>query len=170
MKWNVERLHVFLTGRFDQTLGTTVEAMNVPTVQVNKEVVDKDIELFVKEQLTSHPKLRKWSPKLRNQIRDSLITGSQGMFRWVACQIDVIAKCVTPRDLVRTLSSLPKSLSATYTSILAQVDDLQWEYTIKILMWLAVSSQPLKIEEAVDALAIDFEAENGPLFDPDLRL
>lgn len=170
LRWNVERLHVFLTGRFDQNLDTTIKVMNVPIVEVNKHVVDVDIELFVKDQLTSHPKLRKWSPKLRDQIRDSLITGSQGMFRWVACQIDVIAKCVTPRDLVRTLRSLPKSLSATYTSILAQVDELQWEYTIKILMWLAVSSQPLKIEEAVDALAIDFEAENGPLFDPDLRL
>lgn len=170
LRWNVEGLHIFLTGRFDQNLGTTVEAMNVPTVQVNEQAVKRDIELFVEEQLTTHPRLRKWSPKLRDQIRGSLITGSQGMFRWVACQIDVIAKCVTPRDLMKTLSSLPKSLAATYTSILAQVDELQWEYTIKILIWLAVSSQPLKIEEAVDALAIDFEAENGPSFDPDLRL
>lgn len=170
LRWNVERLHIFLTGRFDQNLGTTMEVMNVPTVEVNKQVVDRDIELFVKEQLTSHPKLRKWSPKLRDQIRDSLIAGSQGMFRWVACQIDVIAKCVTPRDLMRTLGRLPKSLAATYTSILAQVEESQWVYTIKILMWLAVSSQPLKVEEAVDALAIDLEAENGPSFDPDLRL
>lgn len=168
--WDVKCLHVFLTSRFDNNLYTMMEARNIPIVEVKGQAVDEDIQLFIQEQLASHPRLRKWPPKSRAEIQSSLVKGSQGMFRWVACQIELIAKCVTPRDLKRTLGSLPKSLSASYTSVLAQMDEFQWEYATRILMWLAVSSQPFRMEEAVDALAIDFEAENGPSFDPDLRL
>lgn len=147
-----------------------MEERNVPTIQVSENVVDRDIQLFIQDQLASHPRLRKWPAKSRLEIQESLANGSQGMFRWVCCQVEVIAKCVTPRDLRRALSSLPKSLSAAYTSIIAQIEEFHWEYAMKILLWLAISSEPLRIEEAADTLTIDFEAEEGPSFDPDLRL
>lgn len=170
LEWNVECLHIIFIGRFDHELDTTMKARNVPVVEVKIQVVDKDIQLFIQERLASHPKLHKWPPKSRAEIQRSLTNGSQGMFRWAACQIEAIAKCVRPKDLKETLQSLPKSLSDSYTSVLARVDECHWECATRILMWLAVSSEPLSVEEAVDALAVDFEAENGPCFDPDLRL
>lgn len=168
--WNAGHLHIFLTSRFDHDLQTMMEARNMPIVEAQIQIVDEDIQLFIQEQLASHPKLRRRPPKSRAEIQGSLIKGSQGMFRWVVCQIEAIAKCINPRDLEKTLRSLPKSLSASYTSVLAQVDECHWEYATRILMLLAVSSEPLTVEEAVDALAIDFEAENSPCFDPDLRI
>lgn len=170
LKWNSRNLHVFVTGRYHHELDTILEARKSLIIEMDDHNVDSDIQLFIQQQLASHPKLRKWPPRLRAEIHESLTKGSKGMFRWVSCQIEVIAKCITPRDLARALKSLPKSLSAAYTSILAQVDEFHWEYATKILLWLAVSSQPLLIEEAVDGLAIDLESDNGPGFDPDLRI
>ncbi|ROV92384.1 hypothetical protein VMCG_09130 [Cytospora schulzeri] len=137
---------------------------------MTNQAVDRDIRLFVQHQLASHPKLRKWPTKVRIEIEDTLETGAQGMFRWVTCQLDVIARCVTERALLKALKSLPQSLSDTYSSILAKVDEYHWEYVIKILVWLAVSPRPLEIEAAADALAIDFEADDGPIFALDLRM
>lgn len=169
LKWNPRNVHVFVTGRYQHELDIILEARNSLVIEMDGQNVSPDIQLFIQNQLTSHPKLRKWPPGLQAKIHESLTKGSQGMFRWVSCQVEVIAKCITPRDLVRALESLPKSLSAAYTSILAQIDELHWEYATKILLWLAVSSQPLLIGEAVDGLAIDLESDN-PAFDPDLRI
>lgn len=170
LKWNSRNVHIFVTGRYQHELDTTLKSRNSFIIELDEQNVDSDIQLFIQKQLTSHPKLRKWPPRLRAEIQESLTKGSQGMFRWVSCQVEVIAKCITPRDLARALKSLPKSLSAAYTSILAQIDELHWEYATKILLWLAVSSQPLLLGEAADGLAIDLESNNGPAFDPDLRI
>ncbi|KAL1852808.1 hypothetical protein Daus18300_012052 [Diaporthe australafricana] len=133
----------------------------MPIIEVSSQVVDSDIQIY---------RLRKWTGGLRTQIQESLNKGSQGMFRWVSCQLQVIANCINARDLTRALNSLPRSLTESYTSVLANIEECYREYAFKILLWLAVSPKPLRIQDAADVLSIDFEADNGPLFDPDLRV
>lgn len=41
---------------------------------------------------------------------------------------------------------------------------------IKLLQWLAFSFRPISLEEAVEVLATDPNADDGPLFDPRQRL
>lgn len=170
LEWNFGNVHVFVAGRYQHELCTILATRKSLIIEIDSQVVDGDIQLFIQQQLASHPKLRRWPAQLQAEIHDSLNKGSQGMFRWVSCQVEVIAKCMTPKHLARALESLPKSLSASYTSIIAQIDEFHWEYATKILLWLAISSRPLLVEEAADGLAIDFEADDGPVYDPDLRL
>ena len=72
LEWDVGRLHILLTSRFDPGLVTLMEARNMPIIEANTQVVDADIQLYIQEQLASHPRLRKWSAKLRAEIHRSL--------------------------------------------------------------------------------------------------
>lgn len=167
--WNVPQLHIFLSSRFDRKLNTILERENGQIVEVTPEVAAEDMQSFIQTQLDTDPRLRKWPSTSRADIKASLAKGSQGSFRWVISQIEVLAKCVRRRDLDRSLSSLPRSLSASYTSVLAQIDRLHWDHAATILLWLAVSSQPLSMREAAGIVAIDFSTEDGPSFNPGVR-
>jgi hypothetical protein len=89
-------------------------------------------------------------------------------FRWAACQLDILEKCPDLLKLRESLRSLPKTLEETYGRILAGIDENYRDYAIRILQFLAYSEQPLAIEEAVDALAVDPSGETP--FDPELRM
>lgn len=55
---------------------------------------------------------------------------------------------------------------------IGRIDEYQWEYAVKILIWLAISPRPLEIREAMDILAVETEAnsDEGPFFDEELRM
>ena len=76
-------------------------------------------------------------------------------FRWVACQLDVIKVCRTFRALEKALASLPKDLDETYARILDNIPDQDRDDAFRLLQLLCYSERPLRIEEAVDAIAIN---------------
>jgi hypothetical protein len=89
-------------------------------------------------------------------------------FRWAACQLDVLEQCLDHRSLRKALASLPETLDETYGRIISSIPDTQKPYAIRILQFLTYSERPLRIEEAVDAIAV--ETEEDPYFDIKDRL
>jgi ankyrin repeat protein len=170
LAWQAEGLRIFLTSRHTPDIAAVFDSKVAYIIEAGIENVSRDIELFIQEQLEGHPKLRKWPAGLRSEIQNSLMSGAQGMFRWVDCQVGILGKCITTKDVRKSLKALPKSLSETYTSTLAGIEECHWEYAIRILMWLAISPKPLEIREAADILAVDFAPEDCPVFDEDLRV
>ncbi|EIM89337.1 uncharacterized protein STEHIDRAFT_109549 [Stereum hirsutum FP-91666 SS1] len=83
------------------------------------------------------------------------------LFRWVFCQLDSIRGCPNARTLTKCLDTLPKTLYETYDRILKHIDDQHFEYVHATLQWLAFSMRPVKLEEVVEVLAMDFD--NVPL-------
>ncbi|KAL1619009.1 hypothetical protein SLS54_006859 [Diplodia seriata] len=84
----------------------------------------EDLKIFVAEEIEARirkKKLRIKSPALKNEIMERLTHGADGMFRWVACQIDYL--CTLPHDRARreALASLPPDLNSTYERILGRV-------------------------------------------------
>jgi hypothetical protein len=163
-------LHIFLSSRRTADIAAVLDPKVAYSVEAGSEDVGADICSFVQDQLGTHPKLRKWHASVRNEIQDSLISGASGMFRWVDCQLGMLGKCVTMKDIRKALKGLPKSLSETYELTLDGIDEHHWEYAVKILMWLATSPKPLETREAADVLAVDLESEGGPVYDEDLRM
>ncbi|KAI1399828.1 ankyrin repeat-containing domain protein [Hypoxylon fuscum] len=170
LSWNAKCLRVFLSSRNTPGISTALDSKATQKIEAASMNVGEDINRFIQEQLATHPKLRKWPAILRNEIQEILRSQAHGMFRWVDCQISILGKCVTTRDVKKTLKSLPKTLSDTYTSALRSIEEAHWDYAIRILMFLAISPKPLTIGEAVEVLAIDFETEETPFFDEDLRM
>jgi hypothetical protein len=74
------------------------------------------------------------------------------------------------KSVREALKTLPKSLSGTYARTLKSLEEDHREYALKVLMWFAMSSKPCNIQEVAEVLTIDMEAEDGPVYDEELRL
>lgn len=70
--------------------------------------------------------------------------------------------------LRNALGSLPATLEETYARFLTGIDPYHRDYAKRILQVLIYSEKPLRIEEAVDIVAVD--PTRNPSFDPALRI
>ena len=87
-------------------------------------------------------------------------------FRWVACQLDVLAECSNLSELQKALQSLPTTLEETYDRILLSIRRESRSDVVKLLQWLAFSILPLGLLEMVEVFAIDRDKLR---FDPNRR-
>ena len=88
-------------------------------------------------------------------------------FRWVACQLDVLAECSNLSELRDALHSLPTTLEKTYDRILLCIRKERRSDVVKLLQWLAFSIRPLGLLEMAEIFAIDRDKLR---FDPNRRL
>jgi ankyrin repeat protein len=89
-------------------------------------------------------------------------------FRWAACQLDAIKDCVDYPSLEEALTDLPKTLDETYARILASIAERNRYKAITVLRLLTWSSRPLRLQEIVDAIAV--QSTKNPSFDPGNRM
>lgn len=76
-------------------------------------------------------------------------------FRWVACQLETLEKCIKPAALRQALKRLPRTLNETYKRILGGIDIEHIGDVLTILQWLLYSQRPLRLKELAEVLAID---------------
>ncbi|KAH7074055.1 hypothetical protein FB567DRAFT_188329 [Paraphoma chrysanthemicola] len=168
-KSQLNNVHLLLTSRkerdIESSLENYVEANN--TVCLERDVVDKDIQLYVQQRLRDEKSLVKWNQDaaVRQEIEHALMRGAHGMFRWAVCQLDTLAKCRNLAMLRKSLATLPRTLDQTYERILSAISEDDCAYAIRILQWLTFSARPLTVEEVAEVVAIDVERE--PAFDRD---
>ncbi|KAH9032106.1 hypothetical protein EDB84DRAFT_1438706 [Lactarius hengduanensis] len=82
---------------------------------------------------------------------------SDGMFRWVFCQLEALRHCFPP-NLRQFLNEMPESLDETYERILRSINKAQRDNAHRLLQCLAVAVRPLRVEELAELLAFDFGA------------
>jgi hypothetical protein len=81
--WKHERLHLLVTSRKEReieiSLECIVDVQNIISIQ--REVVDNDIYIYVRQRLADDIRLRKWknNPSVRDEIEKTLMTGAHGM-------------------------------------------------------------------------------------------
>ncbi|RYP68914.1 hypothetical protein DL771_006403 [Monosporascus sp. 5C6A] len=104
-----------------------------------------------------HKGLSRWRGKedIQEEIESALMEKADGMFRWVTCQLDALKNCLNYPTLQKALKALPKTLDKTYARILCNIPSDHLPYTIRILQLLTFSERPLRVEEAVDAVAVE---------------
>ncbi|KAL8851698.1 MAG: hypothetical protein Q9221_003429 [Calogaya cf. arnoldii] len=76
-------------------------------------------------------------------------------FRWAACQLETLEKCIKPAALRQALKRLPRTLNETYERMLGGIDKEHIGDVLKILQWLLYSQRPLRLKELAEVLAID---------------
>ena len=88
---------------------------------------NSDLVLFVGEQIGERmePKslntLRIKDPALKGKILDTLVRKADGMFRWVALQLDYICGLPTDKSIRDALNSSPPDLFSSYERLLVQL-------------------------------------------------
>ncbi|KAL6415570.1 hypothetical protein AUP68_02134 [Ilyonectria robusta] len=116
-----------------------------------------DIAGFVSAELERCIESRKLTignPVLVIEIEDALLQGAQGMFLWVALQIESLCAAKTDEAIRLALKDLPKSLPETFSRILQRSGELGKHYQTQIFKLVAVAHRPLTTEELRDALSV----------------
>ena len=132
-------IHILVTSRTN-TIGVRKgmkELGNLYDIAMEGQNIDHDILAHVTERLENDDALRRWSPELRQSIKETLIKDAGGMFRWVECQLQAVRKCRRPAEVRKTLKTLPKDLHEVYARELAKVDDSASQDVLRLLEWLA---------------------------------
>ncbi|KAJ5448381.1 hypothetical protein N7445_003202 [Penicillium cf. griseofulvum] len=114
-----------------------------------------DIEHFIETELESRiesGKLTIGSPLLILEIQDALLKGSQGMFLWVALQIDSLCAMESDEEIREALAGLPKDLSETFSRTLRSKS--QNTRQKEILAILTVAQTPLTLQQLREALCV----------------
>ncbi|KAH7371516.1 hypothetical protein BKA66DRAFT_572757 [Pyrenochaeta sp. MPI-SDFR-AT-0127] len=116
-----------------------------------------DIEAFIEAELDhclESQKLVIGDPTLILDIQDALVKGSQGMFLWVALQIQSLCEMRTDAAIRDALADLPKDLSETFSRILHKSGGLGQSYQERILELVVAASRPLTADELREALGV----------------
>lgn len=117
-----------------------------------------DIEIFIETELEARIKSGKLTighPLLALEIQDALLRGSQGMFLWVALQIDHLCTMGTDEAIRQALADLPQTLSETFDRILRRIDShLARSYQKSILELIIAARHPLTPDELREALSV----------------
>lgn len=75
------------------------------------------------------------------------------------CQFYSLSKCLSPSDIRKVLSSLPRTLDETYERILVNISIEFQSKAINALKWIIYSQYHVDLEMLADAIVIDHEAD-----------
>ncbi|RKK66726.1 hypothetical protein BFJ69_g15146 [Fusarium oxysporum] len=130
-------------------------------VQLDKNVVNGDLRSYVEATLEQKPDFvdKKLSPSLLEEIRDKIRDGADGMFRWETCQLESLARCLSPSAIETALESLPSDLNETYRRMVQNIPPEYKSSTIRLLQFLVYTKRPLTLPEAVEVIATEINQE-----------
>lgn len=155
---------------FTSRLETDIELHLHSYEKVSIAATSSDLRLYVASEIESRSRkklLRTRDPDLKREIMDRLVDGAEGMFRWVACQMDYLCELNTDKAIRKALNSLPPTLFATYERILDRVNasnaDTQ-QLVRMVLTWIICSKEPLSTKQLLEAVSI---SEGDTELDPD---
>ncbi|GKU10032.1 unnamed protein product, partial [Fusarium langsethiae] len=130
-------------------------------VQLDKNVINGDIRSYVEATLEQKPDFveKRLSPSLLEEIRDKIGDGADGMFRWAACQLETLARCLSPAAIEIALVSLPRDLNETYYRMLENIPSEYRRGAIRLLQFLVHTNRPLTLSEAIEVIATEINQE-----------
>ncbi|KAF3191749.1 hypothetical protein TWF225_000970 [Orbilia oligospora] len=180
-QWNI---HLLTTSRPENDIKSEVENLTYInnriakdalsprdyTIAIQSSLVSHDINAYIRTRVREESGLKRWRshPEIQSEIETCLMEKANGMFRWAACQLDALENCLEYRSLRKTLNSLPTTLDETYARILRGIPEEHKQSALIILQFLTYSPRPLKIEEVIDAIAVDTETDE--YFNPKYRM
>ncbi|KAI1358533.1 hypothetical protein F5Y08DRAFT_345600 [Xylaria arbuscula] len=130
----------------------------ITRLRMNAREAASDLELFTHQTLSERMnvgQLAVGNIVSFEAICDAIVKGAQGMFIWVALEIDDVCSQVCEEDVIVALRSMPPTftgiLSRALDRIISQGHDRIAKETF---MWISVAKRPLLLDELQDALSI----------------
>ncbi|KAJ7877430.1 ankyrin repeat-containing domain protein [Mycena olivaceomarginata] len=117
VQWAEGRAHIFVTSRPEDTVIKVLRPLTTCELDLTFVIYD-DISVYLHRAVSQEHPFCSWKPVHRERVLNNLLEHSNGMFRWVACQLNDLRECLL-QDLQDTLNTLPTTLDATYERILS---------------------------------------------------
>ncbi|KAM7215691.1 hypothetical protein V8F06_008982 [Rhypophila decipiens] len=151
------RLQVLVTSREYVDIARVLTRISQPLSMANPQVAE-DIKSYTQSRLETDRQFRRWSPFLREE------SGAKGMFRWAACQLDILRRLDTDTKIREALRTLPESLDATYIRILDSVDEVLRPFVRFTVRWIiflqSIGLEAFSTIEIVQAYVASVETES----------
>ncbi|KAI5460679.1 hypothetical protein BGZ63DRAFT_414828 [Mariannaea sp. PMI_226] len=128
-------------------------------ILLDKKAVNLDIRSYVMARLKQDPDFarKSLSQDLRQKICDKVGDGADGI--WATCQLDSLAKCLSPYDMEAAVGSLPSDLNETYSRMLQNIPIEFQSGAIRLLQFLVYAKRPMMLSEAVEVIATEIDRE-----------
>ncbi|PPQ94485.1 hypothetical protein CVT25_013768 [Psilocybe cyanescens] len=156
----VTNIHILVTSRPEQDIEKKFNQLSLTVIDI-AEATRQDIIDVLKVEMNL--KFREYSQKTQDEIKTQLNERADGSFRWMALQLQELAKCYSEDAAIKQLARLPDGLNGIYDQILEAIDKRYHDETLIFLQWLAFSMRPMKIVELADTVTVDFDGQNGPV-------
>ncbi|KAF7552222.1 hypothetical protein G7Z17_g4483 [Cylindrodendrum hubeiense] len=139
--------------------------IHLPKIEILAKDNEDDIAKFVAESIERNGN---WSytlkrdQTLKNEIVNTLLSKSGGMFQWAKLQISQLLKLRHEKDLRDKLGKLPKDLESAYDEIYQNIESLPnhgKNQAFRALKWVMCAYQPLTIEALLTAIRVDPDEE-----------
>ncbi|OBT61859.1 hypothetical protein VE03_08815 [Pseudogymnoascus sp. 23342-1-I1] len=170
-KCSPPNVHILVTSRKEPDIEAALN--RVPLASKEKidllefrDSVNHDMDIYLQQKLDS-PEFDNLSDDTKLLARSLLLEKADGMFQYVALQLIEIENSLG-EDIPKLLADLPQGLDETYIRMLKSIDSKYYPIVYHILLWIAMSKDPLSPAMLAEAAIIDPRAE--PPFDPGARL
>ncbi|KAI9443160.1 hypothetical protein H4582DRAFT_1922809, partial [Lactarius indigo] len=164
-------LYLCLTSRPEQDIQTVLDPL-IPTfhrVSLHEEGGQReDINTYIRSFVESDRAMRRWRMEEKQLVISTLSERTDGMFRWVFCQLDTLRRCMAA-SIRQVLNQLPASLDETYERILQGIPMQKREHAHRLLQCLIASIRPLKLEELAEIFTIQFDSKMATKLEEDWR-
>lgn len=114
------KIQLFATSREYAEIRRTMSAIAEP-LSLSSRLVESDIRHYVLAEIASNPAFRLWSGDLQAEVAEALSKAAEGMFRWAACQLDILRRLKDQRMIRDVILGLPETLDETYARIFSYI-------------------------------------------------
>ncbi|KAL1717147.1 hypothetical protein EV715DRAFT_264866 [Schizophyllum commune] len=163
---DVPTVSLLVSGRIQTNIGSTV--LNT-VVQCMVDDTDHDIKLLLDRALAEGSVLSMHKEYVHTKIRNTVLSGAKGNFRWAALFIEDLQK--HPKvagDIVRRLESIPTSLEQLYDDRLRRITNkVEQDQFRRLLCWLMHSGRPVSLQDFAHLSSFEYPKGN-PTYNPDL--
>ncbi|KAI5792009.1 hypothetical protein EDC01DRAFT_746799, partial [Geopyxis carbonaria] len=138
-----------------------LQLADFPSYRIEAKDNQTDIKNFVEDELEKCIQKKRLlkgcvHQELKSLITTTLVTGADGMFQWVALQIDYLCMLYTESDIRAKLGRLPANLTKMYQEIYQRICSQEGSGPLlasRAFSWLMCSLEPLTPEQLLIAIS-----------------
>ncbi|KAH9046078.1 ankyrin repeat-containing domain protein [Lactarius hengduanensis] len=163
-------VYICVTSRPESDIRAALDPLAPHRISIHEEDGQKeDIANYLSSFVHSDIAMQRWRAEDKELVTSTLSKKTDGMFRWVYCQLDALRRCL-PANIQHVLNRLPETLDGTYERTLSDIPEEKWEHAHRLFQFLIASNRPLRVEELAEVLAIEFGTEGTANFETGWRL
>ncbi|KAF0315992.1 ankyrin repeat protein [Colletotrichum asianum] len=154
---NSDEISLALLSRHEGNIRDSLQGPETHFINIQIAAHKEDITEYVTSEIQErirNKRLHLEDLSLQGEILDGLVDGANGMFRWVACQLDHLGSCVSDEQCRQALRSLPPDLPETYLRILKRIPKAQQLHVQLTLDFIAYADFKLSIAQLREVLSV----------------
>ncbi|KAM0492985.1 hypothetical protein ACHAP8_009514 [Fusarium lateritium] len=143
-------IKVFVSSRDEDDIRKLLSTENVLSIGIDRKN-ENDIEMYLDTELERA--CDHWSPETRGKVKQKLVEGSMGMFRWTYLQMEQLKELVSDESVDERLGKLPEDLTKAYDELynsLKTHDRVLLQRTVKWMMY----GQSLSTSAILEAIRV----------------